>query len=517
MNLPRSPRTVPLLALSASLLLPLLALPGCRTGPHLEPNYSAYVYPSGHYEPYSGAPGASLDYDEPPSNRGERLRSISEIRARLAEPDAALTLDDCIRLALANSLQVRHGELEMEMAEANITGAYLRLIPTLTLEGGVSVLSVEPSLSFNDQTVQVGDQVVADGALRTTFPIWGLGRTTQAVRMFDRHKAAGEAGRRAAQQQTVLATIELVLTLHKLDDTKEVLERSIATIEEQARAAQLFHEQGLVTHNDVLVANVALAERRQELREIRTTRRTTLARLNSLLGLDLTRETQLATTGLPQQTSAVDDVLSLQEALHLAAVHHPELERAYQLAEAAGEEVGFYRKSRLPRLSGFAEYNITSDSHAPFTDQGVLGALLHWSIFSGEVEHEIRLAEVRRAMQRLQASDVERRVLVEAYAAYLALHDARERISLAEHRLEQAEENLRTLRARYEVQTTEDGLGAFVTGADVLEAEALRTHALANVNHAHYEEWLAWAQLEAALGVRLAPHWQNVNDAREGS
>jgi outer membrane protein TolC len=71
--------------------------------------------------------------------------------------------------------------------------------------------------------------------------------------------------------------------------------------------------------------------------------------------------------------------------------------------------------------------------------------------------------------------------------------EAESRLVVAERTVEQAEENLRVVRERYEAGSS--------TNVEVLDAEALREQSLSNHENARFEVALAKLRLARAVGV----------------
>ncbi|MFP3928804.1 MAG: TolC family protein, partial [Desulfobacteraceae bacterium] len=84
-------------------------------------------------------------------------------------------------------------------------------------------------------------------------------------------------------------------------------------------------------------------------------------------------------------------------------------------------------------------------------------------------------------------------ISLEIKQAYLDLFEAEKNIPTTRKAVEQAEENLRVSRERYEAQVT--------TSTEVLDAQALLTRARTNYYRALYSHHLAKARLLRAVGT----------------
>jgi outer membrane protein TolC len=93
----------------------------------------------------------------------------------------------------------------------------------------------------------------------------------------------------------------------------------------------------------------------------------------------------------------------------------------------------------------------------------------------------------------LRLEDYKDSISLEIKQAYLDLFEAEKNIPTTRKAVEQAEENLRVSRERYETQVT--------TSTEVLDAQALRTRARTNYYRALYSHHLAKARLLRAVGT----------------
>src|SRR5919197_2962021 len=167
-----------------------------------------------------------------------------------AAPAAGLTLDDCVRLALARSPAVRAALADAEAAAARVRGARAAYWPSLAAKGDYGV-----SKGF-DRTVTNGGQTDALVSLGATLLDGGLRSAQLAAAQGGLRSATAKAAQqradivfavRAAYFQAVAADAALAIQ----DDDIRMLQAYVALLERQ-------EARGIVPHNDVLRAQLAV-------------------------------------------------------------------------------------------------------------------------------------------------------------------------------------------------------------------------------------------------------------------
>jgi outer membrane protein len=125
---------------------------------------------------------------------------------------------------------------------------------------------------------------------------------------------------------------------------------------------------------------------------------------------------------------------------------------------------------------------------------GMAGVGVQWSLFDGGKSRKraAALDRTRHATEQ-QRADVESLIALQVRQAWLERQEARQRVEVAAHAAEQADENLRIAQERYTA-----GLG---TQTQLLEAETFRVQALRNRDDAALDAQLSHLRLARAAGM----------------
>jgi len=127
-------------------------------------------------------------------------------------------------------------------------------------------------------------------------------------------------------------------------------------------------------------------------------------------------------------------------------------------------------------------------------DSWFLGLVVQWNLFNG-LGDRARIAEARARLAEARAvrDGMSNRIRLEVKNAHLRLRAATARIGVARRSVVQAEDSLRIVRDRYD-----SGLTTIV---NLLSTEAALTEARARLTRARYDQSVADASLELALGT----------------
>jgi outer membrane protein TolC len=274
----------------------------------------------------------------------------------------------------------------------------------------------------------------------------------------------------------------------------QVARDNVSSLEIQRRNAQANFDQGLVAQNDVLKAEVALAQARQ--REKTAEKQLTIlrSRLNQILDVDL--QTRIT---LFEEEIRMPEALPLERLYSLADERRPEYLSIQTSIRQAEEAITAARSRYYPRLSGFAQYYREGDdilaNNNPFgnSENAAVGLRIDWNWFEGgktdaaEKEYKYR----QKALEE-RRSELRQQIHLQVEDAYEQLGVARENLTTAEAAQKQAEENERMTTIQYREQ--------LVIFLEVLNAQVLLSQSRVNYYDALYGFKLAWADLERAVG-----------------
>jgi outer membrane protein len=428
-----------------------------------------------------------------------------------AQGSRPLSLRDSIAIALERNLTIRLAERDVQTAGSGRDQAFAEFLPRLSawldythksqapslelVPDSLTIPGLPPALSsaLDNARISLGGPDVSTLKVTLQQPVFtGLGVTNN----YRRSKKLLEASRnrlRTTQHALAFEVVRAYIAVLRAQKAAELSTQQVKALEAQAAQAQAFYEGGVIPKNDLLKAEVELANARQIL--IRAQNQVELARahFNYALGEDLDTPLQLEEL---QESSP--SAVELKTAIQTAWDQRPELQELAQAIEAARRGVSAAQSRFLPQLSLVGTYTVDvaggNPSFSP--ERWEIGGVLQWHAFEGgRVRAQVSEAKIsqQRALETLQQQ--RDRVTLEVKEAVITLLEAEQKIRVAAKAIAQAEENFRISQERYSTQ--------IATSTEVVDAEALLTQARTNYFNAVYDYHLASFALKRATGVIL--------------
>jgi outer membrane protein TolC len=276
----------------------------------------------------------------------------------------------------------------------------------------------------------------------------------------------------------------------------QVVKDNVQSLEVQRRNAEAQFQQGLTAQNDVLKADVALAQAQQ--RERTTVKQLVLlrSRLNQLL--DLAPQTKLALAE-SEVSMPPRGELKLEELYGLADQQRPELLSLEVSIRQAEESIRGAKSKYYPHLSAFARYyregeDFMADRNDFLNnDNAAVGLRIDWNWFEGgKTAAEVKEFRYRQRALEERREDLLHQVHLQVEDAFEQLSVARANIETAKTALVQAEENERMVTLQYKEQ--------LVIFLEVLNAQVFLLQSRVDYYEALYGYQLAMSDLERAVG-----------------
>ncbi len=278
--------------------------------------------------------------------------------------------------------------------------------------------------------------------------------------------------------------------LQRADTRVLVAEAGLADSEASLSDAEALLDVGLGTRFDVLQARTRVANNRSELLRQQDVREDARFELASILNFD--RTIAIASTDPIEPRG--EWPLTLEDTIVTAFEKRPEFDNLRQRIAARRNLAGGFRAETRPKFEIFTSYDYTDDFDDRFTitDGYTFGGNFNWTIFDGGTNRANAQAEEATA-RRFVAEFEQRRsdIRLEVESAFYSLDNSRERIEVGKLALEDAQEQLRLARLRFQA-----GLG---TQTDVIQAEDELTDARGGLAEAITDYNISLARLQRSV------------------
>jgi outer membrane protein TolC len=418
------------------------------------------------------------------------------------EPGEHLTLEEAKSLAMRLNPSLRQSVAAVGAAAGNEEIAHSGFLPT-----------VQGNYSYQAFASQTGFAGTEQGGRFPILPVRGFGPGTQGFNVTEVQLrwAVYQFGRQVAKHdQSILreeiARLQVVRTRQTvMFDVSEayfralearsslvIAEQALTSAEAILRDARNQESRGVLTAEDVLRAEVQVAEVRQLVTHARSTVRVSIAGLNRAIGLDVSAPTRLADRKEEPSVS-----LTLEDSLNVALANRREIAVVRRGIADAELDVKIAKADYLPTLS--VQSAVSDVSGFGVQNSKVLsgGAFAMVDFYTGgKRSGQLRVARASVSQAAARAKQVVDGVAYEVHYAHTGVDDARERVAEARTAVMHARENFRMVNNRYQSGDAQP--------TDVIEAQTSQTRAEQQYNSTVYEYQTAVARLEFAVGAPIA-------------
>lgn len=416
----------------------------------------------------------------------------------------SLTLSEAVQRALDHHPSLEAATARVHAAEASIAQARSGWMPhavySESFQSGNNPVYVFGSLLTQHQFAAANFDLGTlnrPGALNNfqsqlsiDQKLYDFGATRSAVRAAELGRKMTEAERRRAELSVMAGVARAYHGVSLAEQGSKLAEEALKSAQADLGRASSLRKAGLATDSDVLSVQVhlsAMAEQRARSAAGLTISR---AALNDAIGAPLDEPHTLATP-LEAPKPLPGDADELE---HRAAATRPEIAGAKLSSDLASAQISCARSQYFPVIG---LHGVLEADRQNFVTKGggnwMFAASARWTLFDGNGTR----AAVAEASHKKEAADatarqVDSAVRLEVRQSIATLDASRDRVTVTDASVAQAEESMRIIRNRYS-----NGL-ANVT--DLLRGETALLEAKTRRLAALYDLRVAAVQLEAATG-----------------
>ncbi|OKS89120.1 TolC family protein [Mucilaginibacter polytrichastri] len=411
--------------------------------------------------------------------------------------DRALTLDEAIKLGIANSKTLKLSQSKIDQAVSQYKQAKDKALPTASASFLYTRAQIPANtLAFGDQNISLPKSANANlGTISADELIWGGGKLRLAQQSTDLLVKISKLDIDKDKEDITIDIISEYYNLYRILQSQGVVVENLKSVDQQIHQSQRFLEQGLVTKNDVLRFQLQRSNIELNGIDLESNRKIVNYNLNVLLGLP--EDTKINIAQLPTPTNTV---APFQNYLDTAMANRKELKQLGLRTEYAETNIKSIRADRSPKLSASAAayYLDVSANPLPQKDKYItpltLGLSLSWNIGTlwtnknKEAEAHIQRDQVI-INKNIEVDNVKNDVN-KSYQNYVA---AMNKISLLQVSIDQATENNKLQESKYQNSTG--------TVTDRVDSQSLLYQAEINLELAKAEAGLAYYNLIKSTGT----------------
>jgi outer membrane protein len=436
--------------------------------------------------------------------RGRRAKTPSVVRLiacsiatllpfTLVDVTLAESIEDAWQRALTSNFKIRAAAQQGLAADAQLASANSERLPNLIL--GADYLKLNDAPTFEGRFGNVSsfavpyfDEESTYYGATTILPLYTGGRITSGIKAAEAQRSVAVADKAHTISNVKLAVAKAYINVWRTRSAMGVASSHVKSLESHQKDVENLLNQGLVARNNLLAANVALADARQKLLEADNQTNLARADYNRLLNRELDAEFTLEPVATPATTPPLAELSS--QALGNRADVNTLRHRSKVLEHNAGAAIAVSK----PQLALSGTYLHNENKINAQNDVFAANIGMTWNVFDGGVSrHRGNQLQSLAAAVRAQEDELANLVKLQVRQSWLALEAARQRVEIAGAIIDQAEENLLASKNRYQA--------GLITNTEVLDAENLRVRARSNHDDAIYDATLAAFQLKYAAGL----------------
>jgi outer membrane protein len=403
----------------------------------------------------TSAPGNSRGEPGPTSTQAKSPASLGPFASALTQNAAAgLTLEEAIRLALAQASDFQQARLNEMIAGEDVRQARLAFLPRAVTS--FSPIYNSPARGSIPPGAQREMSFINANAIAEYEALAGVvgeldltGRLRATLRRNAALLEAAHAGTEVARRALVQAVREAYYGVSLAHARRRSAEQTLEAAEEFERITGLMVEAGEVAEVDLIRGRLQTSARRDDLEQSRAVETVAEDGLRALIGYDFTAA--LETSDL---NATLPEAAELDRFLPSSIANRPEFGRIDAERRAAQQELNIARAERLPQVSYYVNGGFDTDAFSQPSFRTHSGVLAGLSVVIPIFDWGSRRSRERQARLRMEMAESERQLATRGFSQQF--HSARAQALSAAARagrlrgsVVDAERNVQTSIARY--------------------------------------------------------------------
>ena len=436
--------------------------------------------------------------------------SLSLLSLAPAQQKLHLTLDQAIQTGLENSKVLHSSRFRLDAADARASEMSGAALPSLKFNAAYTRLSEVPAQGFTmpanafgpgfppaPVSVVLSPTILDNYTLRATVqqPLWTGGKLSGAIDAAKENAVASEFDLKKDRADVIYNITAAYWNLYRAREAKSFVDSNVAQVKAHLVDAQNLQRQGMITQNDLMKVQVQLSDAQVRAIDADNMVRMALYALNNTLGLPLQTEITIMSQLQPRDRSfgSIDTLVAQ------AIDNRPELAAMQARVRASEAGVTAARGGWWPQIAVVGNYNYLNPNSRYFPlmkqfkdswDVSVSASLDIWNWLqtaNQSAQASAQLSQAREGLAMLNDG-----VTLEVTQNYLGIQKARERATVSQQGVVQAEENYRIMKGKYA-----QGMAA---NSELLDAEVALLQSRLNLVQSLVDYELAIAGLTRAIG-----------------
>ncbi len=416
-----------------------------------------------------------------------------------------LTLEASIDTALKNSLVLNIAREGTKSAAAQKREAVTGFLPRFSTSYSYTRLNeapfsrfqglpVGPLYGMNGMEIPVGTEDNYNWVLEAKQPLFAGGAI---LANYQANSIGADVARleETAKIQDVVQEVKIAyFNILRAQKIQEAASQAVVTLKAHRDVAQNYFQVGMIPKNDLLYAEVELANGNQTLVRSQNAVELAKSRFNTVLKRDMATPVEVVDILTYQPLTQ-----TFEECLQIAGQSRPELKISSLKAQQAGKFVRISQSEYFPSFSlvgnytRFGDDSSVSGSDYKDSESWYVMAVANWNFWEwGKTKFRVDASRARENQAIAASRELTDQMTLEIKNAYLMLREAESQIAVSQKLIDQAEENFRISEERYKERVG--------TATEVLDAQTLLTRAKSEYANALGDYNINYARLQRAIG-----------------
>ena len=397
-----------------------------------------------------------------------------------------LTLSEALKKAAGYNDTLKIVKIDGQIAGDDVKANRSGYLPRVDLQAGYTAQQVPQAIATPSGSFQTEDPDFGFVSLGITQTLYDFGRTDARYARAVAVREATRIGYQSQEQNLFLKTVTSYFRILQSEKLLKAADDEVTQMTDHLRMAKVLYEEGVVTRNNVLQAEVQLSRSKQHRLEVVNQLDNAWLALNDEMGMPpgyrdaLIESTQME---LPDLDKPAQD----------AVAGRAEILAQQKLLEASEQEVKETRTGFYPEFYARAGFDYVQNDKVK--EQVIMAATVGFKVnlFDGYATTSRFSQSVKnRSRTDLRLSQLQSDFALEYRTAVNDAKLAKQRISVTETSIKQGEENLRINKDRYQEQVG--------TATDVIDAQTLLTQVRTDYYQAIFDYEVALARVKRSRG-----------------
>ena len=423
----------------------------------------------------------------------------------IAQEKKTLSLDEAIDLGLQNSKLLKINQAKIEEATAATKEAVEKRLPDAKASASylrVNAVNVELKTKSNSggggsTTAPVEQPKVSQalyGLMNVSLPIYTGGKIRYGIESSKFLEKAAMLDAESDKDEVIQNTIEAFANLFKAKTAVRLVQENLNEAQMRTKELTNMEKNGLLARNDLLKAQLRESNMEYNLSDAENSWQLANVNMNLMLGLPTTMELVLDTSGLGKK----EDNRVLDDFLNAARVNRKDIAAVDLRKKAAESGVKSAKGDLYPSLAltgGYIGLDIPDFLSIPAAMN--VGVGVSYNIGSlWKNKAKVQQAEARVKQLTFTEAMMDDNMQLEVNKSYLSLMTNRKQIQVSAKAVEQAEENYRIVKNKFD--------NSLATTTDLLDADIAQLQARLSYTLSRADAFVAYHKLLQTAGLLSA-------------